>query len=133
MMAQIGRLCTRVVIPPEVLEDLSDDSDDDDNGKDGPDQGQDRMDEGSPPKSEDSSDSYQQPLISGSGALYMEYMGGLNRLVLIVDKMSPDGLDREVSTEVAQLIEGGVAPVFKECIFNRQLPPLFVWCECCGV
>ena len=81
----------------------------------------------------DSSNSYQQPPISGSGALYMEYVGGLNQLVLIVDEMSPNGLDGEVLTKVAELIESGVAPVFEECIFDRQLLPLFVWCECCGV
>ena len=91
------------------------------------------MDEGSPPESEDSSDSHQQLLISGSGVLYMEYVGGLNRLVPIVDETSPDGLDGEVLTKVAELIESGVAPVFEEHIFNRRLPPPFVWCECCGV
>ena len=91
------------------------------------------MDEGSPPKSEDSSDSYQQLPISGSGVLYMEYMGGSNQLVLILDDTSPDGLDREVLTELAKLIENEVAPVFEEHIFNRQLPPPFVRCECCGV
>ena len=91
------------------------------------------MDEGSPPESGDSSDSYQQPPISGSGGLYMEYMGGSNQLVLIVDETSPDGLDGEVLTEVAELIESGVAPVFEECIFDGRPPPPFVWCECCGV
>ena len=91
------------------------------------------MDEGSPPKSDDLSDSYQQPSISGSGVLYMEYVGGLNHLVPIMDEMSPDGLDREVLTEVAELIESGVVPVFEECIFDRQLPPPFVQCERCGV
>ena len=91
------------------------------------------MDEGSPPKSGDSSDSYQQLPISGSGALYMEYVGGLNRLVPILDDTSPDGLDGEVLTEVAELIESGVVPAFEERIFNRWLPPPFVWCECCGV
>ena len=106
---------------------------DDNDGDEGPDQGQDQMDEGSPPDSGDSSDSYQQPLISGCGALYMEYVGGLNQLVLIVDEMSPDGLDGEVLTEVAELIESGVAPVFEECIFDRRLPPPFVRCERCGV
>ena len=106
---------------------------DDNDDKDGPDQGQNRMDEGSPPDSGDSSDSYQQPLISGSGALYMEYVGGSNRLVLIIDETSPDGLDGEVLTEVAELIESGVAPAFEECIFDRQLPPPFVRCEHCGI
>ena len=77
-MAQIGWLHARVVIPWEVLDDSSDDDDSDDDNKDSPDQGQDLMDEGSPPELEDSSDSYQQLLISGSGALYMEYMGGSN-------------------------------------------------------
>ena len=70
-MAQIGWLRVRVVILQEVLDDSSDDSNDDDD-EDGPDQGQDQMDEGSPPKSGDSSDSYQQPPNSGSGALYMD-------------------------------------------------------------
>ena len=91
------------------------------------------MDEGSPPDSGDPSDSYQQPPISGSGVLYMEYVGGSNQLVPILDDMSPDGLDGEVLTEVAELIENGVAPVFEECIFDRQLPPPFVWCKHCGV
>ena len=131
-MAQIGWLCARVVILPEVLEDSSDNSDDDDD-EDGLDQGQDWMDEGSPPESEDSSDSYQQPPISGSKALYMEYMGGSNQLVPIVDETSPDGLDGEVLTEVAQLIEDGVVSAFEECIFDRWLPPPFVWCEHCGI
>ena len=125
-MAQIGWPHGIVVIPQEVLEDSSDDDDSNNDDKDGPDQGQDQMDEGSPPKSGDLSDSYQQPLISGSGALYMEYVGGLNWLVLIVDKTSPDDLDGEVLTEVAQLIEDGVAPAFEERIFNRWLPPPFV-------
>ena len=98
---------------------------DDDDDEDGPDQGQDRMDEGSPPDSGDSSDSYQQPPISGSGALYMEYMGESNWLVPIVDETSPDGLDGEVLTEVAKLIESGVVPAFEECIFDRHLPPPF--------
>ena len=84
------------------------------------------MDEGSPPDSGDLSDSYQQPPISGSGALYMEYMGGSNQLVLIMDETSPDGLDGEVLTEVAELIESGVAPAFEEHIFDRRLPPPFV-------
>ena len=91
------------------------------------------MDEGSPPNSGDLSDSYQQPPISGSGGLYMEYVGGLSWLVLIVDETSPDRLDGEVLTEVAKLIENGVAPVFEERIFNRWLPPPFVRCESCGV
>ena len=91
------------------------------------------MDEGSPPESGDSSDSYQQPPISGSGALYMEYVGGLNRLVPILDDTSPDGLDGEVLTEVAKLIENGIAPVFEEHIFDRRLPTPFVRCERCGV
>ena len=91
------------------------------------------MDEGSPPNSGDSSDSYQQPPISGSGALYMEYMGGSNQLVPIMDETSPDGLDREVLTEVAELIESGVVPAFEEHIFDRRLLPPFVRCECCGV
>ena len=91
------------------------------------------MDEGSPPESGDSSDSYQQPPISGSGGLYMEYMGGLNQLVPIVDETSPDGLDGKVLTDVAELIENRVAPAFEEHIFDRRLPPPFVRCECCGV
>ena len=132
-MAQISWLCMRVVILQEVLDDLSDDNNSDNDNKDSPDQGQDWMDEGSPPKSEDLSDSYQQLPISGSGVLYMEYVGGLNRLVLIVDETSPDGLDGEVLMEVAELIEGGVVPAFGECIFDRWLPPLFVWCKHCSV
>ena len=63
----------------------------------------------------------------------MEYVGGLNWLVPILDDTSPDGLDGEVLTEVAKLIENGVAPAFEERIFDRQLPPPFVQCECCGV
>ena len=74
-MSQIGWLHARVVVPREVI-DLTDSSDEDDD-EDGPDEGQDHMDEGSPPESGDSSDSYQQPPISGSGGLYMRYMGGL--------------------------------------------------------
>ena len=92
------------------------------------------MDEGSPPKSDDSSDSYQQPPISGSVVLYMEHVGGSNRLVPILDDTSPDGLDGEVLTKVAELIENGVAPAFEEHIFDRRLPPPpFVQCERCGV
>ena len=63
----------------------------------------------------------------------MEYVGGLNRLVLIVDGTSPDGLDREVLTKVAELIESGVAPAFEERILDKWLPPPFVWCKHCGV
>ena len=47
--------------------------------------------------------------------------------------MSPDGLDREVLTKVTKLIESGVVPAFEERIFDRRLPPPFVWCKCCGV
>ena len=47
-------------------------------------------------------------------------------MVPIVDETSPDGLDGEVLTEVAELIESGIAPVFEERIFDRQLPPPFV-------
>ena len=133
VMAQIGWLHMRVVIPREVLEDSSEDDDSDDDDEDSLDQGQDQMDEGSPPELGDSSDSYQQLPISGSGVLYMEYMGGSNRLVPIVDETSPDGLGREVLTKVAELIESGVVPAFEECIFDRQLPPPFVRCERCGV
>ena len=91
------------------------------------------MDEGSPPNSGDLSDSYQQPPISGSGGLYMEYVGGSNQLVPIVDETSPDGLDGEILTEVAELIECGIAPAFEEHIFDRRLLPPFVQCERCGV
>ena len=56
----------------------------------------------------------------------MEYVGGSNQLVPILDDSSPDGLDGEVLTEVAELIENGVAPAFEERIFDRQLPPPFV-------
>ena len=124
-MSQIGWLRARVVVPREVI-DLTDSSDEDD--EDGPDEGQDRMDEGSPPESGDSSDSYQQPPISGSGGLYMRYMGGSNRLVPI-----EDALDGEAMTEVAQLIESGVAPSYEERIFDARLPPPFVRCVNCGV
>ena len=41
-----------------MLDDLSDNDDSNGDDKDGPDQGQDQMDEGSPPEPEDSSDSY---------------------------------------------------------------------------
>ena len=40
---------------------------------------------------------------------WSEYVGGSNWLVLIVDGLQPDGLDGEVLTEVAELIESGVA------------------------
>ena len=123
--SQIAWLYAQVVTPREVLEDSSDDSNDSNDDKNGPDEGQ---DEGSTPESEGSSDSYQQPSITGSGAQFMEYIGGSNRLVLIVD-----GLDGKVLMEVAQLIESRVVPTFKEHIFNRQLLPLFVWCKHCGV
>ena len=84
------------------------------------------MDEGSPPESGDLSDSYLQPPISGTGGLYMEYVGGSNQLVLIVDETSLDRLDSEVLSNVVWLVEGGISPVFKEHIFDRRLPPLFV-------
>ena len=63
----------------------------------------------------------------------MEYVGGSNQLVPIVDEMSPDGLDGEVLTEVAELVESGVAPAFEERIFDRRLLPPFVRCERCGI
>ena len=113
-------------MPREVI-DLTDSSDKDDD-EDGPDKGQDCMDEGSPPESGDLSDSYQQPPISGSGGLYMRYMGGLNRLVPIEDT-----LDGEALMEVAQLIENGVATSYEERIFDTLLPPPFVHCVNCGV
>ena len=58
------------------------------------------MDEGSPLEPGDS-DSYQQPPIIGSGWLYMEYIGGSNQLVLIVDETLPNGLDSEVLSNAA--------------------------------
>ena len=71
--------------------------------------------------------------IDRDDTLYMEYVGGSNWLVPIVDETSPDGLDGEVLTEVAEPIEGRVAPAFEERIFDRQLPPPFVRCKRCGV
>ena len=108
------------MIPREVLDDSSSSSDDD-NNEDSSDKGQDQMDEGSPLESGDSFDSDQQLLISGSGGLYMEYVGGSNQLVPIVDETSLDMLDRKVLSIVAWLVE------------SRVLPPPFVQCECCGV
>ena len=61
-----------------IADNLTQTPQDDDDDEDGPNQGQDRMDEGSPLDSNDLSDSYQQLPISGSGALYMEYVGGSN-------------------------------------------------------
>ena len=64
---------------------------------------------------------------------YLEYVGGSNQLVLIVDGLQLDSLDGEVLAEVAEFIESGVAPAFEEFIFDRWLPPPFVRCEHCGV
>ena len=81
----------------------------------------------------DSSDSDQQLPIMGPGALYMEYARWSNQLVLIVDETSLDSLDGEVLSNVAQLVEQGIPPSFKEQILDRWLPPPFVQCECYGV
>ena len=72
------------------------------------------MDEESPLESGDLPDSYQQPPISGSGGLYMVYIGGSNWLVPIMDETLPGGLDGEVLSDVAQVVEQGVPPSFKE-------------------